>query len=221
MNPASAKSCGPGRPKDLEKRAAILQAAKQLFPEHGFDGTSMDTIAALAGVSKLTVYSHFVDKERLFIEAVREKCAEQMPFELFDVDVSGPIREQLMAIARAFFALVTSEESISLHRLLTTGAGGSGKLAQMFWEAGPQTLQAEFAGFLKREVEAGQLEIADIERAAAQFFCLLKGELHARQLCGCSAAPITQLEIDRHLTATVEFFLRAYASRRSAVGLSP
>ncbi|MFZ1392197.1 MAG: TetR/AcrR family transcriptional regulator, partial [Dokdonella sp.] len=115
MNPASAKSCGPGRPKDLEKRAAILQAAKQLFPEHGFDGTSMDTIAALAGVSKLTVYSHFVDKERLFIEAVREKCAEQMPFELFDVDVSGPIREQLMAIARAFFALVTSEESISLH----------------------------------------------------------------------------------------------------------
>lgn len=221
MNAAIAKSCGPGRPKDLEKRAAILQAAKRLFPEHGFDGTSMDTIAALAGVSKLTVYSHFTDKECLFAEAVREKCSEQMPIELFDVDVSGPIRDQLLAIARAFFALVTSEESIALHRLLTTGAGGSGKLAQVFWEAGPQTLQSGFAGFLKREVDAGQLEIVDIQRAASQFFCLLKGEMHARQLCGCSKSPISAQEIDLHLAATVDFFLRAYAPCGNSGAINP
>jgi TetR/AcrR family transcriptional repressor of mexJK operon len=217
MNAMTAKSCGPGRPKDLEKRAAILQAAKRLFPEHGFDGTSMDTIAAQAGVSKLTVYSHFTDKESLFAEAVREKCAEQMPVELFDVDVSGPLREQLTAIAAAFFSLVTSDESIALHRLLTTGAGNSAKLAQKFWEAGPQTLQREFAEFLRREVQARQLEIADIPRAASQFYCLLKGELHARQLCGCSGAPYQQAEIDQHIAATVDFFLRAYSPGRLSV----
>ena len=103
MNAMSAKSLGPGRPKDLEKRAAILHAAKQLFPENGFDGTSMDMIAALAGVSKLTVYSHFTDKESLFGEAVREKCMERMPLELFNVAVDGSLREQLSAIAHAFF----------------------------------------------------------------------------------------------------------------------
>lgn len=207
----SPKVTGPGRPKDLEKRAAILQAAKRLFPEHGFDGTSMDTIAALAGVSKLTVYSHFTDKESLFGEAVREKCAEQMPVELFNVDVTGPLREQLTAIAKAFFSLVTSEESIALHRLLTTGVGSSAKLAQIFWEAGPQTLQREFAQFLSREVDARQLDIADFPRAAAQFFSLLKGDLHARQLCGCGGAPFQQAEIDQHIAATVDMFLRAYS----------
>jgi TetR/AcrR family transcriptional repressor of mexJK operon len=220
MNAMSAKTLGPGRPKDLEKRAAILQAAKQLFPENGFDGTSMDMIAALAGVSKLTVYSHFTDKESLFGEAVREKCMERMPLELFDVPVDGPLREQLSAIAHAFFTLVTSTESISLHRLLTTGVGSSVKLAQIFWEAGPQTLQCEFSKFLRREVDAGQLEIPDVTRAASQFFCLLKGELHARQLCGCCNAPFRKSDIDEHIAATVDLFLRAYASKHG-VAINP
>lgn len=216
MNAFTAKTCGPGRPKDLEKRAAILHAAKQLFPIHGFDGTSMDAIAALAGVSKLTVYSHFTDKESLFSEAIRAKCAEQMPGELFNVDVRGSLREQLLAIARAFFSLVTSDEAIALHRVLTTGAGGSEKLAQMFWEAGPQTLQCRFASFLEREVEAGQLVVADIPRASSQFFCLLKGELHARLLCGCGGVPFVETEIDAHVAATVDFFLRAHAPSGTA-----
>lgn len=211
MNAATAKNCGPGRPKDLGKRAAIMQAAKNLFPEHGFDGTSMDAIAAQAGVSKLTVYSHFTDKETLFTEAVREKCSEQMPNTLFDVDSSGSLRDQLRAIAKAFFALVISDESIALHRLLTARAGDSGKLAQRFWEAGPQTLQSEFCGFLQREVDAGELDISDIKRASSQFFCLLKGELHARHLCGCPEATVSQSEIEQHLEATVGMFMRAYA----------
>jgi AcrR family transcriptional regulator len=109
MSIAIAKTCGPGRPKDLEKRAAILQAAKQLFTTQGFDGTSMDAIAGLAGVSKLTVYSHYRDKERLFVAAVECVCQEQMPSEIFRADLKGPLRKQLLTIARAFFALVTSE----------------------------------------------------------------------------------------------------------------
>ena len=120
MTLAVAKSCGPGRPKDLEKRAAILAAAKRLFPLAGFEGTSMDAIAAEAGVSKLTVYSHFTDKETLFVAAIRERCTDQVPDALFDVDTSGPVRGQLVAIAHAFLNLITSPEAISLHRLLTS-----------------------------------------------------------------------------------------------------
>ncbi|MEO8012257.1 MAG: TetR/AcrR family transcriptional regulator [Dokdonella sp.] len=211
MNIAIVKTCGPGRPKDLEKRAAILNAAKRLFPEYGFEGTSMDAIAAAASVSKLTVYSHFKDKDSLFVEAVRVRCTEQMPPELFEMENKGSLREQLRAIASAFFALVMSEEAISLHRLLSAGSGSSEKLAQMFWEAGPQVVQHGFARFLEREVAAQNLDVADIERAASQFFCLLKGDLHARMLCGCGAASIAPAEIQTHLDATVDMFLRAYA----------
>ena len=210
MNAAIAKTCGPGRPKDLEKRAAILDAAKRLFPSSGFEGTSMDAIAAEAGVSKLTVYSHFTDKETLFFAAIRARCEEQMPATLFDVEVDGPVRRQLEAIARAFFALVTAPESVALHRLLTAGTGLSDKLVQMFWEAGPQRVQCGFQQFLRHEVAAGQLAIVDIPRASSQFFALLKGELHARMLCGCSQ-PFGEADIDQHIRATVEMFLRAYA----------
>jgi len=210
MTLAIAKSCGPGRPKDLEKRAAILDAAKRLFPLSGFEGTSMDAIAAEAGVSKLTVYSHFTDKETLFVAAIRARCEEQMPAQLFDVDLKGPVRGQLEAIAHAFFSLLMQPDSVALHRLLTSGSGASCKLVQLFWEAGPQRVQGGFQQFLRSEVEAGQLEIVDVPRAAAQFFALLKGEFHARQLYGCGQ-PFNGEDVDAHVRATVEVFLRAYA----------
>ena len=92
---APAKPAGPGRPKDPGKRAAILDAAKRMFVSHGFERVSMDQIAAEAGVSKLTVYSHFGDKDRLFAEAVRAHCEQGMPTSLFVGEPGAPLRERL------------------------------------------------------------------------------------------------------------------------------
>lgn len=209
---AVVKNAGPGRPKDLEKRAAILNVAKRLFTTQGFDGTSMDAIAAAAGVSKLTVYSHFQDKERLFAAAVECVCAEQMPAEIFMADLKGPIRKQLVTIAKAFFALITSDEAVAVHRTIVANARQSPKLAELFWEAGPKRTQRAFESFLRDEVQGGTLDIPDLHRAATQFFCLLKGELHARMEFGC-CGQVTDQEIDDHIDATVEFFLRAYTPR--------
>jgi TetR/AcrR family transcriptional repressor of mexJK operon len=209
---AVVKNAGPGRPKDLEKRAAILNVAKRLFTTQGFDNTSMDAIAAAAGVSKLTVYSHFQDKERLFAAAVECVCAEQMPAEIFMADLKGPIRKQLVTIAKAFFALITSEEAVAVHRTIVANARQSPKLAELFWEAGPKRTQRAFESFLRDEVRAGTLEIPDLHRASTQFFCLLKGELHARMEFGC-CGQVTAQEIDDHVDATVDFFLRAYTPR--------
>ena len=206
------KPVSPGRPKDLEKRAAILEAGKKLFPLQGFDGTSMDAIANEAGVSKLTVYSHFTDKETLFKEVIRAKCEEQLPHQLFMADLSGPLRGQLHTIARAFFQLVTSEEAIAMHRMMTSQTQQSRKLAELFWEAGPKQVMLAFESFLRDEVAGGQLDIPNEHIASSQFFCLLKGELHARLMCGC-CEPMTEQDVEVHLDATVDFFLRAYLPR--------
>jgi TetR/AcrR family transcriptional repressor of mexJK operon len=214
--PDAGRSAGPGRPKDLGKRAAILDAAKRLFTTHGFDGVSMDQIATEAGVSKLTVYSHFGDKESLFGAAIRAKCEEQLPAELFLVGgLEGNLREQLTAIARAFFTLVTSEEAVAIHRMMMMPGTGDAPGRELFWQAGPQRVKEGFAAFLRDEVAQGALDIPDIERAASQFFCLIKGEVHMQLMCGlcCTLAPEA---VDAHVQATVDLFLRAYGSPRLA-----
>ncbi len=207
--PAPAKAAGPGRPKDLGKRASILDASKRLFLEQGYQGVSMDQIAAAAGVSKLTVYSHFGDKETLFAEAIAAKCREALPDDLFASPPAGTLREQLRAIGHGFFALITSEEAISMHRMMNTPGTAENALRELFWNAGPQRVQAAFGGFLQARVDEGRLRIEDVGLAASQFFCLLKGELHPMMACGLCNEPGPE-QVTRHIDATVDFFLRAH-----------
>ena len=169
------KPAGPGRPKDPGKRAAILEAAKQLFAREGFAGVSMDQIAAEAGVSKLTVYSHFGDKDRLFAEAVRAHCEQGMPTSLFVGEPGAPLRERLTVIGSAFFSMIMTPEAIAGHRVLCSPQVATSAMPAMFWEAGPQRVQQAFAELLQRRVASGDLEIDDCARAASQFFTLLKG----------------------------------------------
>jgi len=207
---AAPRLSGPGRPKDLAKRDAILEAAKRLFAGDGYTGVSMDEIAAEAGVSKLTVYSHFGDKEALFAAAVRAKCEEMLPDDLFAQELKGPLRAQLKAIASAFFTLISSDEAISTHRMMITPGNADDPLRRLFWEAGPQRTHRAFGAFLQSRVDAGELDIADVQRASEQFFALIKGELHGRMMCGICARP-TRSDVTAHLDASVDMFLRAYA----------
>ncbi|MBL0027866.1 MAG: TetR/AcrR family transcriptional regulator [Rhodanobacteraceae bacterium] len=202
----------PGRPKDMGKRDAILDAAKQLFASHGFDGTSMDTIARVAEVSKLTVYSHFGDKEALFKAAVESKCEQQMPADLFQVPPGTPIRTALLAIAQGFHGLIHSPESLSLHRMMIANAGQDVHLAELFFDAGPRKTLSDFERFLNQAIAARQLDIPEPSRAAQHFFCLLKGIGHLKLLCGC-AKPVPKKEVAAHIDSVVDMFLRAYGRR--------
>lgn len=203
---------GPGRPKDLAKRAAILEAAKRMFVQHGFDRVSMDQVAAEAGVSKLTVYSHFGDKDSLFAEAVRAHCEQGMPTRLFDPDPGVPLRVRLTDIGHAFFAMIMTPEAVAGHRILCSPQIATSGMPVMFWEAGPKRVQDAFAALLERRIAAGELEIDDVGRAAAQFFTLLKGEPHAQAVFGycCTQRQETP---QAHVDGVVDLFLRAYAVR--------
>ena len=70
------------------KREQILQGATRVFLQHGYAGTSMDRVAAEAGVSKQTIYSHFQDKEGLFTALIERITTRQLKVEF------GPERFQ-------------------------------------------------------------------------------------------------------------------------------
>jgi TetR/AcrR family transcriptional regulator, mexJK operon transcriptional repressor len=210
MSPRPSKSAGPGRPKDLEKRAAILEAAKNLFPQRGFEGVSMDAIAAEAGVSKLTVYSHFKDKEALFSEAVKCRCEQQLPHDLFEIRPgTGPVRDALLKIGHGFSALCTSPEAVGLYRMMSARAQTDSQLSLLFYEAGPKRTLAEFEAFLRQANAAGALDVPDPTRAAQHFFAMLKGELHTRLVVGCCDS-VDEAERCAHVDSVVELFMRAY-----------
>ena len=212
--PAVKVAASPGRPKDMNKRAAILHAAEALFVEHGYEGTSMDQIAADAGVSKLTVYSHFGDKDALFAEAVRGYCEKQLPTSAFDPDPAVPLRERLLTVGRAYFAMVSAPQAISGHRLLCSAQMVEKRLARLFWESGPQRVQEKFTALLERRIGVGDLAIDDVPRAAAQFFALLRGELHQRMVFGvCEDGEASREDREVHIAAAVDMFLRAYGTR--------
>lgn len=200
---------GRGRPKDEAKRGAILEAAKRLFAEGGLDGTSMDAIAEAAGVSKLTVYSHFAGKEALFRAAVLSKCEQYAPPEVYDRRPRAPLRAQLLDIGLRFVQLVNSREALNLYRLMAEDARRSGRLGKLFYAVGPQRTLAQFGALLDQAVAAGELAIPDTARAANHFFCLLKGTHHLRALVGQRPVPSPAV-IKGHVEEVVDLFLRAY-----------
>ncbi|MEF9900261.1 MAG: TetR/AcrR family transcriptional regulator [Pseudomonas sp.] len=202
---------GPGRPKDLAKRQAILEAAKQLFLTLGYASTSMDAVATAAGVSKLTVYSHFTDKETLFTAAISATCTAQLPELIFELPDGVPLEQVLLNIGCNFQALISSDQSVQLTRLIMTLGNQDPKLSQIFFEAGPLRVLREMELLLRRVDQRGLLRIEHPDKAAEHFFCLLKGAPNYRLLLGY-APPLDDETAKAHVAEVVEVFLRAYRS---------
>lgn len=200
----------PGRPKDQEKRAAILAAATRAFLELGFERATMDAIATRAAVSKLTVYNHFASKEALFRALVAAKCDEQFQPHAFEsLAALGP-RAALTRIAESFVDLMFHPDVLALHRILMANATADSSINQAFYESGPAPSLDALARLLAQFHRSGALLVPQPRVAADHFFACLKGELHLRALLRLQPAPSARRLRD-YVQAGVGMFLRAYA----------
>lgn len=200
-----------GRPKDMGKREAILQAAGRLFLEHGFERTTMDAIAAAAGVSKLTVYSHFQDKEHLFRALIARKCEQHFEGRDFEHLGTLPPGEALTRLANGFLGLVYRGEVLSMYRLLIGGASQPALQNRAFYEAGPRPTIEALARLLSGYSARGQLSVENPERAAEHLLAMLQGCMHQRALLNLEPSPPTATALKEHIEDVVAVFLRAYA----------
>lgn len=206
---------GPGRPKDMEKRAAILDAAKHLFTRQSFRGTSMDAVASAAGVSKLTVYSHFGDKANLFREVVREWMQEFLPETTYQLDPALDIRGNLLRVALTHARLDCSSEAVGTFRAIISDCPkGVPRYGRLIWEEGAMRTHALLESLLREAIEAGWLQIDDVPRAAVQFMVLIQGDMKMRRLFGCVECDDSYArELENTAEAGVDMFLRAYEPR--------
>lgn len=198
-----------GRPKDPEKRQAILQAAAELFPAKGFSGVSMMEIAERAKVSKLTLYSHFTDKEDLFTQSVIDCCEQQLPASSFKPAPGLDLEQALRAIGNGFLDLILDEKSLALHRMIIQQSGTDSDHAGLFFNAGPARMLSEMRSFLEQASRSGALAIAEPRLAAEHFFCLLKGLAYMRVMMGLCPPP-DRAAREAHVREVVALFVAAY-----------
>ncbi len=109
----------PERPARLtdRKREDILAAAVAEFRAFGFAGTSMDRIAATAGVSKRTVYNHFSSKDELFAAILWQLLEASQALDTVAYDRAQPLRGQLLAFAERKMQLLSDPAFIDLSRV--------------------------------------------------------------------------------------------------------
>ena len=199
--------------RSARKRRAILQAATTVFLRNGYLGTSMDEIAALAGVSKQTVYKHFTDKERLFsqiVTATVDELADPDHDEVLNLRDTGDLERDLRDFARRQLGAVMQPRLLQLRRLVIAEAGRFPQLGRLFYERGPGRTIDALAAMFQRLASRGVLELDDARIAAAHFNWLVMSiPLNQALLLG-DDQPATPAELDSYADAGVRAFLAAY-----------
>ncbi|MFQ5774431.1 MAG: TetR/AcrR family transcriptional regulator [Kiloniellaceae bacterium] len=191
------------------KRSAIVQAATRLFLEAGYGAVSMNAIAAAAGVSKRTVYSHFAGKDALFGAVMANVCAGVIGTRAPASLIEGPPRRVLSEYGRTFLTLIVSRRALAIFRIATYESGRFPELGEVFYRVGPQRWTGVLAAYLREQDRTGALRVPDPEAAAAQFLAMVKGPVHMRLTLGVGPRPGAG-EIEAMVEAAVSAFLRGY-----------
>ncbi|MFC0241182.1 TetR/AcrR family transcriptional regulator [Rhodopseudomonas telluris] len=208
-------SYGQGRVRHLRPKAQqILDAARVIFLDAGFDAASMDAIARHAGVSKATLYAHFENKEDLFEALIRFEC-QTIGASFYRPDpLAEAWAEELEKLATNLRKLFSENDVPAIYRIIVPVAARFPRLAQIFFEEGPGAAIRDTAAYLQSLSDTGRLKIPDAEIAAEQFIFLVSGDLELR---GALCLPGKSKEKSRELArSSIAMFIGHYSMPRSS-----
>jgi AcrR family transcriptional regulator len=194
------------------KRRQIMDGARIVFLEQGFDAASMGEIARRAGVSKGTLYVYFKSKEDLFETIFEEESRAQVE-RIFSLDPDDhEVETVLTALGRDFVKYLCQPDRISPLRTVLSIAGRMPEIGNRFYDAGPATGIRGVRAYLEAQVAAGVLRIEDPEIAAAQLLDTFQSTLF-KPMIFANAAPPEDGRIDHVVRIAVSAFLAAYSIR--------
>jgi AcrR family transcriptional regulator len=197
--------------EDSSKRRQILDGARKVFLDLGFDGASMGEIARAAGVSKGTLYVYFADKNRLFEAIVEQEALEQGEI-AFNFDPGRDVATTLREFGEAYLAIICRPGGGSAIRTVMAIAERMPEVGRRYYERVLEKTINRLATYLDAHVKAGELAINDCQLAASQFMLMCQASLFLPFIFQ-AAPPPSQERIATVIESAVRMFLAAYRAK--------
>ena len=215
ISPRGHTTPGPGR--SARKREDIIDTATALFLRYGYHSTSMDQIAADAGVSKQTVYKNFADKEQLFSDIVLgvTRNSDAIISELTsvldsaEIKTASDLKAALTGLAGRYLDAVLQPHVLALRRFVIAEAERFPDLARSYYEQAPARGIEIIARHLQAYIDRGMLQ-ADDPYLAAAHFAYLALAIPQDKAQFCPHEPPSPAERERITSEAVRVFLAAY-----------
>jgi AcrR family transcriptional regulator len=197
--------------EESAKRRQILDGARKVFMDLGFDGASMGEIARAAAVSKGTLYVYFADKCALF-EAIIEQEVVEQGHVIFNFDSTREARTTLSEFGEAYIAMVCRPGGGSAIRTVMSIAERMPDVGRRYYERVLERTINRLAAYLEARVKLGELAIGDCPLAAAQFPLMCQASLFLPFIFQAAPAPSPE-RIREVVASAVRMFLAAYAAK--------
>lgn len=176
----SAESCP--TPKGEARRQRLLAAAREVFLDKGYAGTSVNDIVARAGGSLSTLYKLFGNKEGLFTAAMEAQASSV--WSRLGQAGERPVQEVLEELARDLIDLALPDANIRLIRGIAAEAERAPELGTLFLDHGPDRTRRELAEYLRDQHARGRLKVKDPRTSAGLFTGMVLGEWMLDSLVG-------------------------------------
>jgi AcrR family transcriptional regulator len=196
---------------DSSKRRQILDGARTVFMDLGFDGASMGEIARSAGVSKGTLYVYFADKNRLFEAIVEEEALEQGKV-AFNFDPARDVTTTLMDFGQAYIQLLCRPGGGSAIRMVMAIAERMPDVGRRYYEHVLEKTISRLAFYLEAHVKAKDLAIDDCQLAASQFMRMCEASLFIPFIFQAAPAPSAE-RIAEVVASATRMFLAGYQAK--------
>jgi AcrR family transcriptional regulator len=203
---AAGRGGRPSRADALRLRGRILEVASELFLAQGYGSTTIEAVAARAGISKRTFYHRFDDKAALFAAVVHEIIQQIRPPAGVPLIVGATLRDVLRRLAGMILRAALSPKAIALHRLIMAESARFPELARAV-EGDGSTREATtlIADLLARELRESRFSAADGAFAAQQFIFMVVTV--PQRLAMGYGTPMTAADLDAWIDKTVILFL--------------
>jgi AcrR family transcriptional regulator len=193
----------------LNRERAILEAALRVFAATGYSGTTMDAVAAEAGVTKPTLYSYFLSKETLFQAMMLGK--RDLMLDPFQHPSPKGMVADLVTFAWAYADTVMRPEMLSLARLIIGEVSRFPEIGRAYQASGPDHLLRGIMRYLDSQRAAGRLVFDDAELAAQDLWGLILSAPRTQALYMPDAVP-DGATLSRYITNGLRVFLKAYST---------